>query len=98
MSRRFSANLTFNMNYTWSKALGYTETDTEDIGYFLDRRRNYGPLDYDRTHVFNMDYVYLLPRFGSRLGHPVARLILDGWQISGITRFSSGRPLAVTLG
>ncbi|MBX5495175.1 MAG: hypothetical protein IRZ15_07550 [Bryobacteraceae bacterium] len=98
VSRRFSANLTFNMNYTWSKALGYTETDTEDIGYFLDRRRNYGPLDYDRTHVFNMDYVYLLPKFGTRIGHPAARLILDGWQISGITRFSSGRPLTVTLG
>jgi hypothetical protein len=96
-SRRFSKSLTFNANYAWGKAMGQTESDGENIGYFLDRRRNYGPLDYDRTHVFSFDYVYLLPEFSKSMGNnKAARLALDGWQFSGITRFSTGTPLTVT--
>lgn len=96
-SRRFSSSLTFNANYSWSRALGQSETDGEDIGYYLDRRRNYGPLDYDRTHVLSLDYVYLLPEFSKSMGgNKAAQLAFDGWQFSGITRFSTGVPLTVT--
>jgi hypothetical protein len=97
LSRRFSRTLTFNANYTWSKAMGFTETDGENIGYYLDRRRNYGPLDYDRTHVLSLDYVYLLPEFSRNMGgNRLAKAVLDGWQLSGITRFSSGTPLSIS--
>ncbi len=97
ISRRFSSSLTFNANYTWSKALGHNETDTVNIGYYLDRRRNYGPLSYDRTHIASFDYVYLLPDFGTKMGnHGFAKAIFNGWQITGITRFSSGRVYTIT--
>jgi hypothetical protein len=96
-TRRFSKNLTFNGSYAWSKAMGQTETDGENIGYYLDRRRNYGPLDYDRLHVLTLDYVYTLPEFSKNMGNNLfARAVLDGWQLSGITRFSTGTPLTVT--
>ncbi len=94
VSRRFASGLTANLNYTWSKAIGQTAGDTVDIGYFLDRRRNFGPLGYDRTHVVTVDYVYELPKFGGTSFF--AKMALHGWQISGITRLSTGIPLTIT--
>jgi hypothetical protein len=56
---------------------------------------NYGLASFDRTHVFTMNYLYTLPRTRSQF--PVARILLDGWQLSGITRFISGTPMTVNL-
>ncbi|MDX2152775.1 MAG: carboxypeptidase-like regulatory domain-containing protein [Bryobacteraceae bacterium] len=92
LSRRFSKSLTANASYTWSKAMGFTETDTEGLSYPYDRRRDYGPLDYDRTQILTIDYVWELPKFVS--SGPMKH-VLNGWQLSGITRFWSGTPLTV---
>jgi hypothetical protein len=94
-SRRFARNLTANVSYTWSKALDFVDTDGAGLGYYLDRRREYGPAGFDRSHVFTVDYVYLLPGFGDRWGG-FAKVVLNGWQVSGITRFWSGPPLTIT--
>jgi hypothetical protein len=97
MSRRFSRNFTFNGNYTWSKTLDEVDSDGTTIGYFLDRRREWGPAGFDRTHILNIDYVYHLPKAGSRwLNNGAGRTLLDGWELTGITRFQSGLPLTVT--
>lgn len=98
LSRRFSERLTLNLNYTWSKAMNEVDTDDATIAYYLDRSRQYGPAGFDRTHVFNADYVYQLPDFGSKLGGGVLNPFLNGWQVSGITRFWSGLPLTITSG
>ncbi|MEZ5400656.1 MAG: carboxypeptidase-like regulatory domain-containing protein [Bryobacteraceae bacterium] len=92
LSRRFSKSLTINGSYTWSKALGFTETDTEGLAYAYNRRRDYGPLDFDRTQMLTIDYVYELPRFADS---GPAKFVLNGWQLSGITRFWGGTPLTV---
>ncbi len=92
-SRRFHKNFTANASYTWSKAMGHNETDTEGIPYAFDRRREYGPLDYDRTQILTIDYVYELPKFARSSG--VAKAVLNGWELSGITRFWDGTPLTV---
>src|SRR5437764_7034923 len=92
-TRRFAQRFTMNLSYVWAKALDNVDTDTTAIGYYLDRRRDRAPAGYDRTHVFNADYVYLLPDFGTTLStNGLVRKLLDGWQISGITRFWSGPP------
>src|SRR5262249_18482296 len=99
LSRRFSSRLTANVNYTWSKAISEVDADDNGAGnrYFLDRRRDRGPATFDRTHVLNIDYVYNLPDLGSRsFNNAFGRGLLDGWEISGITRFQSGLPLTVT--
>jgi hypothetical protein len=48
--------------------------------------------------MLNVNYMYDLPSLGkgSFLDNPVARVALNGWQISGITSFSSGVPGNVT--
>ena len=94
LSRRFAAHLTLNAGYTWSKAMDEVDADGNAIGYFLDRRRDYARAGFDRTHVFNLDYVYELPNFAKHNGF--AKSLVNGWQLAGITRFWSGAPLNVT--
>jgi hypothetical protein len=92
LSRRFAKSFTGNVSYTWSKALGHSELDTEGVPYAFDRRREYGPLDYDRTQILTLDYVYEFPKLTA---NRAAGYLLNGWQLSGITRFWTGTPLTV---
>ncbi|MBO0861555.1 MAG: TonB-dependent receptor [Chloracidobacterium sp.] len=97
LSRRFGSNLTFNFNYTWSKAIDDTDNDTDTIAYAFDRARDRAVSGFDRTQVFTFDYIYHLPDFAKRLGDkPVTRTIVNGWQVSGVTRIWSGLPFSVT--
>ena len=50
---------------------------------------------WDRTNVFNVNYVYTLPDFHAT---GAMRYLLGGWQVSGITRFWSGTPINVYMG
>jgi hypothetical protein len=93
MSQRLSKSGTWGLSYTFAKALGTSETDTTTIHPFYSPRKfNYGPLDYDRTHVLNLRYNWTLPQFGKKYDWGLARHITDGWQLSGITRHQSGAP------
>jgi outer membrane receptor protein involved in Fe transport len=94
LSRRFARSFTANVNYTWSKAMGDTDTDDATIAYAYDRRREYGPLSFDRTHVMTVDYVYELPKWSSE--NAFAKYVANGWQISGITKLWSGHPFNIT--
>jgi hypothetical protein len=96
LSRRFSTNLTANVNYTWSKAMGESDNDTTTIGYSYDRHREYGPLGYDRTHAVTLDWVYDLPRFNN--ANTFSKLVLGGWQFGGIYRYWTGTPFTITSG
>jgi hypothetical protein len=60
--------------------------------YFADRSWNYGPLPFDRSHVLVFNYMYAVPKVGSKVGFKPAEWVLDNWQISGITSFISGAP------
>jgi hypothetical protein len=78
--------------YTWSKALGVSvghPTDTRTAGY--------GPLPQDRTQSLVFNYIYDLPGVhkGSFLDNAATRLVVNGWQISGLTSMSSGAPVNV---
>jgi hypothetical protein len=79
--------------YTFSKNLG-TATNWESAvsPFFSPTDRNYGPLSYDRPHVFSVSYYYRLPEPGRRLGVRLLGLVTDHWEISGVTRFASGAP------
>jgi hypothetical protein len=48
-------------------------------------------LAYDRTHIFNASYVYHLPDFVH--SNVIAKGIVNGWELSGITQVQSGAPL-----
>ena len=59
-----------------------------NAGDSFNLRNDYGPLAYDRTHIFNASYNFDL---GSRYhGYRLIRGLANGWQISGITNLQSG--------
>ena len=91
--RRMSRGLQFGASYTFSKALGSASTDGEGISsYFSPRVWNYGPLNFNRTQTMSIHYLYELPRLGAKLGWKPAAILLDNWQLSGITTFQTGAP------
>lgn len=97
IQQRLSKGLTFNVNYTFSKAIG---------NIFGIRSAYLGQLDKsisntDMPHVFNAFYAYELP-FGKgrmfKTDNRIISAIVSGWQLSGITRFASGVPLGPFVG
>ena len=98
---RLKNGLSFQVSYTYSKVLTdnpgpngtvYTSTWPQD-SYNI--AAEYGPADFDRTHLLSFNYSWELPFF--KHANPVTRAFLGGWQVSGITVFQSGAPLTVTL-
>ena len=90
-NRRFSRGLQVGGSYTFSKVLGTAQSDTAKVSPFFDPREfNYGPLTYDRTHVASIRYTWTVPKPGKRYGMRTLGIVTDGWQVSGITRATSG--------
>lgn len=73
----------FMANYTYGKSMGIV--GNYDV-FNLDN--NYGVLPYDRRHIFNAAYSIEL---GSPVkGNAIAKGVVNGWQLSGITQLQSG--------
>jgi hypothetical protein len=85
---RQSGRSVFTVNYTWSKALGIRGGGQGNTANQIDVRQNYGPLAYDRSHIFNAAYSYDFPQWFK--GNKVIGGMVNGWQISGITQIQSG--------
>jgi len=86
-----SGRLTYNLNYTFSKALGILGS-AADFNYTapvdpFHMRNNYGPMNYDRTHVLNLSYSY---QFGKVTSQHMLGLLANSWLVSGITSVQSG--------
>ncbi len=82
LQKRIGANSLLNLNYTWSKAMTNAFNDTSPAQNTYNLAAEYGPARYDRTHIFNANFVYDLPFFQSQSGF--AGHILGGWEVSGI--------------
>jgi hypothetical protein len=97
LQQRLSHGLTFNINYTFSKAIG---------NIFGIRSAYKGDLDKtisntDMPHVFNAFFSYDLPFGKGKMFDPdnsVVRAVIGGWTLSGITRYASGIPLGPFIG
>ncbi len=84
-------HLSFNANYSFSKALGILGSSadfnwTAGIDPF-NLQNNYAPLNFDRTQVLNLSYSYQTGKFTDQ------RLLggfINRWLISGITNIQSG--------
>jgi len=97
LTRRFGQRFTANVGYTLSKALDHVDADNNALGYSFDLDREWGPSGLDRRHQLSIDYVYQLPDAGTKwFNNSFGRVVLDGWQIAGISRFWSGQPLTIT--
>ncbi|MDQ2775598.1 MAG: hypothetical protein M3Y57_11885, partial [Acidobacteriota bacterium] len=95
-TKRFSRNLTFHLSYSWSKALDLVDSNGSAVNPVLNyRSRNYGPSGFDRTHVMTIDYTYNLLAVSKYWNNAFTRIGLDGWELSGVTNFQTGAPLAL---
>jgi hypothetical protein len=100
VERRMTADLSFEANYTWSKAIDQYSTDVSP-GFGAmpipgNRRENQGLADFDVPHRMVVSYVWALPRLS---GHPAwLRQTIGGWESSGIFTVQDGRTFTVTSG
>jgi hypothetical protein len=102
--------LQFDFSYTFSKSLDLG-SDTERMCEYCKGgvagpimstwrpRANYAVSDFDTRHMLNGDWVYTLP-FGR--GRPllhdsgkIAEAIIGGWQLTGLSRWTSGLPFGI---
>ncbi len=85
-NRRFTAGLQFGLAYTWSR--------TEDVGNVPNYQPlydwTYGPAGDHQPHVLVINYTWDVPRASRVWNTPV--VLLDGWQLAGVTAFASGYP------
>ncbi len=112
--RSFANGITFQASYVWSKSIDTRSFDptfttvgtasspfgASSTPFDLDNRKiNYAPSDFDRTHVFQSIWVYQLPfGHGKRWGHSWNGFVdraLGGWVIGGFGIIESGRPTTV---
>jgi Carboxypeptidase regulatory-like domain/TonB dependent receptor-like, beta-barrel len=103
VSRRFMNGFSFNVNYTFSRAIGIAGANNSDNQpvikipelYHLNR----GISGVNIPHVLNIRSIAELP-FGSGrrwMKEPgVMSAIFGGWQLNNILSFRSGRPFTVT--
>ena len=95
IQRRFSKSLVITADYTWSKTIDLTDDDN-NVNELVDAyhpSRDRAVAGWDRSNVFNVNYVYTAPDFR---GHSfLFRSGLGGWELSGITRYWSGLPFSV---
>jgi len=107
--KRYSSGFQITGNYTFGKALGNVgdnlsaglsgnqiyPTDIRNL------RRDYGPLVFDQKHRLVVNYIYDLPfgkgkRWMNQGG--VSNFVFGGWQVNGISSFSTGAPLSGVQG
>ena len=116
LARRFEQGLEFSVAYTFSKSMddkSYDPTFTRiSSGNAVsaastpfdasNRRLNYGPSDFDRTHLFQTTGIFELPfgpgkRFGRGANGVISRLI-GGWTATAGVIWQSGVPFTVVSG
>jgi len=94
--RRFRGGFLLITGYTWSRALGYSSEDG-GLWNYIDPRRTYSRLDFDRTQTFVQSYVYELP-FGPNkplFKQGIGRWLLGDWQLNGVLTLMTGRPFTI---
>jgi hypothetical protein len=81
-------------SYTWSKVLTDASNFNDNPEDPFNRKYSYGPATFDRRHVFVATYTFAPSWFRNARGF--VKFLLDGYEISGITRFQTGRPYTVS--
>jgi len=92
--KRLSFGLQLTASYTWSHALD----EQSGLGLFftgnnpLTPRSSYGSADYDQTHVFLINYTYMIPKVTS---NKALGVLVNGWIVGGQTVAQSGQPYSI---
>jgi hypothetical protein len=96
VNRPFRGGLLLKGAYTLSKSENEADEDGW-VGLLWNHpallERNFALAGYDRTHVFQMGFIYELP-FAKQSKNVLGRLV-QGWQINGIGSAYSGTPFSI---
>jgi hypothetical protein len=90
---RKASDITFLLAYTFSKAMD-NSSGFNDWVNFTNYRLSRALSSYDVTHNFVASYTWNIPFFRWFSGGP--RRLTEGWNVSGISRFSTGFPITLT--
>jgi hypothetical protein len=103
VEQRVTRGLQFRVAYTYSKL----HNDGSETGQSGDGRNvriqnpacphscEWGLSDDDTPHVFLVAYTWEIP--GAKRWHGAANALLGGWNLSGVLRYESGRPLNIVM-
>jgi len=94
VKRRLTKGLLWTAAYTWSHSFALNAIDP-DVPNNLER--NWGPQGSDRRHVLQISYAYDIPKLGKALHSRPLGIFTDGWNLSGITSYSTGAPFTPTF-
>lgn len=82
-------------SYTWSKVLTDASNFNDNPEDPFNRIFNYGPATFDRRHVVVATWNYEPKWFRKTKGF--TKVLLDGYELSGIMRYQTGRPYNITV-
>ena len=94
--KRFRGDSQISANYTWSHNLtdnGSDRSNAPQSTYYFNKGE-YGPASFDRTHIFNLNAIYMLPFYRDQKG--LVGKTLGGWQASAIAQYYTGLAYTVT--
>jgi hypothetical protein len=89
--------LTLQFAYTYSHEIDIKSGDLQGVSNPFNLEYDRGSGTLDRRHIFNASYIYDLPFF-LHSNSALARTVLGGWQLSGITVAESGVPAGPSYG
>lgn len=108
LEQRVAHGLSVMANYTWAHSMSDIPVETIYAGQNTSQSYVYpiyqvgykaldiGPPDFDRKSVFSGSYIWMLPKLGH--GNFVTRMLVNGWQTTGIFQIRSGDPLTIAAG
>jgi hypothetical protein len=84
-------------SYTWSRAVTDNGSDRSNApqNAYNFHDGEYGLAGFNRSHIFNVNFVYALPFFQGQ--HGFVEKALGGWQVAGIVNAYSGQANTVTV-
>ena len=97
---RFQNGLSWTSGLAFQKSMGYISSTTglARFNFYLDPRRDYAPLNWDRRVTYSQSIIYELP-FGKNkpmLQQGIGSALLGGWQVSTVMSADTGMPLFLT--
>ena len=103
LQKSLSFGLNFLASYTWSKSLDIqSEGQSGSIENIYNLRQDWGPSDFNRTHLFVLSGSYQIPVGKGKQflasSNAVARAVLGNWNVGWVVTLNSGRPFSVGSG
>jgi hypothetical protein len=87
--------LTFQLAYTYSHEIDTAANDLNAVANPFNIAYDRASGGFDRRQILNANYIYLLPFF-SKGANAFERIVLGGWEVSGVTVVQSGIPQSIT--